>query len=653
MMRASDYLGENGVLANLLHRFSPRPEQQEMADEIAEAIKARQHLVCEAATGTGKTFAYLVPGLLSGAKVIVATGTKALQDQLIRDDYPVLREALGGAAQVAVLKGRANYLCHHRLNLVAAHGLPRKADHRALESIQRWATVTTSGDISEVGTVEETHSLWGQVTSTVDNCLGGQCPHYSKCYVLKARKRASEADLIVVNHHVLFADLVLREQGFGELLPHADAIIVDEAHQLPELASEFFGTSLSTHQLRLFTQDTFDAYRAAAGDTPEFAEHLNQLQQIIDSVCSFLPEHLSSTLGADQGRVAVQELAEPEPVQQVLAELGHALHQVKTDLGLLAERSVELAQCCERAEMLQKRLEAIRIPVQHETVTWIEWRAQGLAWHSSPLEVDQLFRERLNAQPAGWIFVSATLRVAEQFSFFTERLGLDDVSTRAWDSPFDYGKQALCYVPEGLPDPRSPAYTDALMEAILPVLKQTKGRAFLLFTSFRALTAAHNYLKACAVKPRFNFLVQGEKPRSELLRLFRCTPRAVLLGTSSFWQGVDVRGDALKCVVIDKLPFDPPNDPVLKARIDYLQAMGREPFTEYQVPKAVIALRQGVGRLIRDPSDRGVLVIGDPRLLRRGYGKTFVASLPPAPITRDLSDVISFLKVKVPVKSQD
>ena len=636
MLTVSEILGPQGPLPRYLEHYHPRSEQQELAEVIFTSINARQHLVCEAETGIGKTFAYLVPALLSGMKVIVSTGTKTLQDQLVNNDYPLIRRALDWTGRVAILKGRGNYLCHHRLALTEAKGLIHGTEIAQWRAVRLWAAVTKTGDTAEVVSIAESAALWPQVTSTVDNCLGAKCHFYHECFVLKARKRAIEADLVVINHHLLFADLVLRDQGFGELLPQASAIIADEAHQLPEIATEFFGTSLSTRQLERLAEDAMGAYRSHAGDLPEVSTRLHHLRECIGTLRGLLPP--------GEGRISAPVLAARRPFCDTTEQLRKILREVREGLAFLAERDPDLAQCHRRAEVIGDRFDVVTARAEEGFVTWVDLRARGLTWHSSPLEVSKLFRLRLNEHQANWIFISATLRVQGQFDFFTERLGISDVPTRSWESAFDYPGQSICYLPPGLPEPHDTHYIETLLGAVLPILQRTAGRAFLLFTSHRALRQAWCYLQSVETEAPFNLLVQGEKPRAELIRLFKSKARAVLLGTSSFWQGVDVRGGALSCVVIDKLPFEALSEPILQARITHLQELGQKPFTEYQVPRAVIALRQGIGRLIRSRDDRGVLVIGDPRLLNKSYGRIFLDSLPPMPVTREVLEVMRFLR---------
>jgi ATP-dependent DNA helicase DinG len=632
MLTVTQALAEEGPLAQCVEGFHGRPQQQAMAAAIERTLDDSGVLICEAGTGTGKTFAYLVAAVLSGKRVIVSTGTKNLQEQLFHRDLPQVRDALTVPLVAALLKGRANYLCLQRLavhTLAAGHlDAVVSAD---LALIKAWAGRTDDGDRAELAEVPEGAAAWRLATSTADNCLGGECPQYGDCHVLKARRAAQAADIVVVNHHLLFADLAIRQEGFGELLPGADAIIVDEAHQLPDLATQFFGVSLGSGQLTELARDALGAYGAEAGDVPGFAavSHAldSSLRSLINTLASFAPRTAWDAIRS-QATVA----AAVEALRQALAALGAALDP-------LAERGRALAAAQRRARELGDRLALLSADSSEQSVRWLELGPHHFRWHASPLEVADMFSQWTREQGGAWILTSATLAVGGNLEAFAERLGLDDARMRVWESPFDFAHQTLCYIPRGLPEPRDSGYVAALVDAVVPVLRASEGRAFLLFTSHRALRQAAELLAECIEYP---LLVQGDAPRDELLRRFRTTPRAVLLGTASFWEGVDVRGEALSCVIIDKLPFAPPDDPINEARARALKALGRDPFMEHQLPQAVIALKQGVGRLIRDADDRGVVVLCDPRLLSKAYGRVFIGSLPPMPVCRDIEDVVGF-----------
>jgi ATP-dependent DNA helicase DinG len=632
MTEIAEVLGLDGLLSRHLEGYSFRPQQLAMAETVAETLDQGGVLVTEAGTGTGKTFAYLVPALLSGRKVLISTGTKNLQDQLFHRDLPLVRDALALPVQVALLKGRANYLCIHRMENALLEGRLRSrqaAEH--LMAVQHWSATTESGDIAELSSVPEDAEIWPLVTSTTDNCLGQECPVYSDCHLVEARRRAQEADLVVINHHLLCADFSLKEEGFGELLPTADCFIVDEAHQLPATASNFFGLTVSGRQLLELARDTEAEYLREAGDMPEIP---NRAAAVTKAV-----RDLRLAFGVELRRGPWQELNSDPVVGNALDRLREELGRLGSALELIKERGKGLESCSNRCEQLQLVLASLCEENGESDVRWFETYRQSFQLNRTPLDISRLFQAQIERHPASWIFTSATLAVGEDFRHFQDQLGLEQARTAHWESPFDYANQALWYVPRGMPEPRSSEYMDAVLDVVVPVVEASRGRAFLLFTSHRALRIA---AEALETRLDFPLLVQGSAPKSELLERFRRHGDAILLGTASFWEGVDVRGEALSCVVIDKLPFASPGDPVLQARIDALKKRGGNPFMEYQVPQAAIALKQGAGRLIRDEEDRGVLVICDPRLLKKGYGHTFLNSMPPMARTRELADVQAF-----------
>lgn len=612
--------------------FAPRAAQQAMAEAVASTLDERTTLICEAGTGTGKTFAYLVPALLSGKKIIISTGTKNLQDQLFHRDLPMVRQALDVPATAALLKGRANYLCLHRLALTEQEGrLTSRVEVGDLHHILSWARRTRSGDIAEVDDVAEDATVWPQVTSTTDNCLGQECGRYSDCFVLKARRAAQEADVVVINHHLLLADMALKEEGFGELLPSADAFIVDEAHQLPETAAQFFGVSVSGRQLLELARDSMAEQAREAGDMVDLKALAERLEKAV------LDARLS--LGAAGRRGAWQEICADPSVFGGLSHLQEALTALQAALEQAAERGKGLQHCWQRSEVLAQRLALFQQAPADEQVQWFETYTRSFALHLTPLQVGDVFQNHVQGLRAAWIFTSATLTVGRDFSHFCASLGVEDGATEQWESPFDFKNNALLYIPNGLPLPATPHYTAEVVKAALPVLQASGGRAFVLFTSHRALQEAAALLRDEIPYP---LLIQGTAPRRELLHRFRSLGNAVLLGTSSFWEGVDVRGPALSVVIIDKLPFASPGEPVLQARLESLRRRGAEPFRDYQLPRAVIALKQGVGRLIRDSRDRGVLMLCDPRVVSKPYGRVFLASLPPMTHTRTLADIQRF-----------
>lgn len=602
-----------------------------MAGRIEQALAEEAVFIAESGTGTGKTFAYLVPAILSGKKVLLSTGTKHLQEQLFHRDLPLIRDALGIPVTVALLKGRGNYLCLHRLARAEADVRePRRRGDVA--RVRDWSRRTRTGDIAEVTDVAEDAEVWSLVTSTTDNCLGAECPDFESCHVNRARREALAADILVVNHHLFFADLALREEGFAQLLPGVEAVVFDEAHQLAEIASIFFGLAVSSHQLLDLARDTRAAEREEQSLVGGLAEALSGLER---TVADF-----RAALGAEIRRAAWQAVRNQDPVAGAWVGMNEALVVLQDRLGEAQAKGQRLANCARRADELMQRLVAVADANDGgEHVTWFETTARGVALHLTPVDIAGLFRERMRGQRKAWIFTSATLAIGRRFEHFQAQLGLDDAETGLWDSPFDYATRTLLYLPSDLPDPQSPDYTQRTIDAALSVLHASRGRAFFLFTSHRALRMAAQRLSA---QLPFPLLVQGSAPRSELLARFRTTPNAVLLGTGSFWEGVDVPGDALSCVIIDKLPFAAPDDPVLQARGRALEAAGRNAFMEVLLPNAVIALKQGAGRLIRGADDRGVLMLCDPRLRSKGYGRLFLASLPPMPRTARLEDVQAF-----------
>jgi len=588
-------------------------------------------LVTESGTGTGKTFAYLVPALLSGKKVVVSTGTKHLQEQLFHRDLPVVLTALGLTLRTALLKGRANYLCLYRLHRNDLVDRFQSGEvSSTLTRIRSWAVHTRSGDIAEAEGVAEDAAVWPQVTSTTENCLGSQCEDYDKCFVAKARRNALEADVVVVNHHLFFADLVLREEGFGQLLPAAEAVVFDEAHQLPEIATQFFGQNLSHQQLKGLCRDIVVEEAREQSAVKGLPEGVRKLDK---AVADF-----RLALGPAGRRLSWKQL-DSRAVFNAMQTLQKELGGLLDILEIAGSHGEGLAQCYRRADALLNRLYEVTDADSQDHLSWIETDKYGFRLHVTPLNVARDFRPVMDAIPRAWIFISATLAVNGDFSLFCRQLGLEDARTGCWDSPFDYAQQGLMFFPVGMPLPSDPAYVPSMLEYAIPVIEASQGRAFVLFTSYRSLNEAARIL---ADRLDYPLLIQGSAPRTELLASFRKAGNAVLLGTGSFWEGVDVQGEALSCVIIDKLPFAAPDDPVLRARCEAMEQAGENPFMYYQVPVAIIALKQGVGRLIRDEQDRGVLMICDPRLHSKGYGKKFLASLPPMTRTRELAKVEAF-----------
>ncbi len=640
MQDYDEIFGAEGPLARSLAGFTSRPSQMQMAGRVAEALQLRTNLVVEAGTGTGKTFAYLVPALLSNARVLISTGTRTLQDQLYAKDVPLVAAALGAPARIALLKGRSNYLCRHRLGrLGAQRALDGFAPRDELRTrLEAWAQVTRTGDLAEVPGLAEGHPLWPQVTSTRENCLGQRCEDYARCHVVAARRDAQEADVVVVNHHLLLADLALKEDGFGDLLGSSDAIILDEAHQLPDLATEFFGERLGSRQVELLLADCRAALVRAGLSPAGFAPVLQGVETAVGAVLAVLPRGLPPLRWEDSGA----------DLESFALGLAAALRGLGAALEAGAAEA-DVVQVGERALQLGAALERIALCGEEQGARTVESTGRSFVLGLLPFDIAARFAALIAARRAAWVFTSATLSVGDDFSHFASRLGLQDAPTLRIPSPFDYENQALLYLPPGMPDPSSSAFVEAVVDASIPLLDAAGGGAFLLFTSHRALARA-----AALLRERWEWaadlpvLVQGESPRERLLQQFRQHGSAVLLGTSSFWEGVDVKGEALRLVIIEKLPFASPEDPLVKSRIDFLRRHGGNPFKEYQLPEAVLALKQGFGRLIRSEDDRGLVAICDPRLVEKSYGRVFRASLPTMPSTRDPGEAARFLAALAP-----
>ncbi|BCQ52998.1 ATP-dependent DNA helicase [Burkholderia gladioli] len=704
--------GEGGLLARVLDGYRPRASQIDMARAVAAAMEASARklpepeifdarkrparklqagetapagddargdsaataeddgadntLIVEAGTGTGKTYAYLVPAMLWGGKVIVSTGTKHLQDQLFQRDIPTVRDALAVPITIAMLKGRSNYLCHYYLQRTADNGrLPTRQDTAYLQEIVRFAKLTRSGDKAELASVPETAPVWSMVTSTRDNCLGQDCPHYKECFVMQARREAQQADVVVVNHHLFFADIMLRDTGMAELLPSANTIIFDEAHQLPETATLFFGETLSTTQMLELARDTVVEGLAHARDAVEWVKLGAALERAARDV---------RLAFADGGivRVSLAQLGEDHPLFAALDDVDAALDALASALAGQAERAESLGACLRRARELQGILAGWVAPDAaaasaaktvkevaaggeaaeakrddpDEKVRWVEVFSQTVQLHETPLSVAPIFAKQRAGVPRAWIFTSATLSVRGDFTHYAAQMGLSSRRSMTLPSPFDYPAQGLLYVPRDLPQPSSPMFTDAVFDAALPAIEASGGGVFMLCTTLRAVDRIASKLRETIEARGWNMplLVQGDASRTELLDRFRAYGNAILVGSQSFWEGVDVRGDALSLVVIDKLPFAPPDDPVLAARLDALTKKGLSPFAVHQLPQAVITLKQGAGRLIRAETDRGVLMICDTRLVDKPYGRRIWQSLPPFKRTREIDVVREFFE---------
>ena len=637
-MDSHDLLGGSGPFCDSIDGFIPREGQQGLSQAIEEVIENKEVLIAEAGTGTGKTFAYLVPALLSGKKTIISTGTRHLQDQLYHRDLPTVIRTLDIHVPVSLLKGRANYLCLHRLKIARQQSYLTPETAIQIEHIRAWGKSSLSGDVAEMTEISEDARVWPLVTSIVDNCLGSECPDWSECFVAKARKQAQEADIVVVNHHLLLADMAIKEEGFGELLPSAEAFIIDEAHQLPEVASRFFGKGISSRQINNLVSDAIAEQVQDAPDMAEIREAADELKKA--------GQDFRLALGQDNQKDAWAKITHKPALVKARQKLESCLEELGSRLEIAAERGKGLEQCYLRCLQLKQTLAGYGIKNEtddQDCIYWYETFSKGFILHLTPLDVAGLFSSHRNALAGSWVFTSATLEVGKDFSHFARNLGLVDYREGNWNSPFDYLQQSLLYIPENLPEPSSSDFTAKLLEQAIPILKASGGRAFLLFTSYRALNEAQRLLDR---KLDYPILVQGSLPKHQLLEKFKQLGNAILLGTGSFWEGVDVRGEALSCVIIDKLPFASPGEPVMQARLDAIRKAGGNPFMDYQLPQAVIALKQGAGRLIRDVNDYGVLMLGDPRLMSKRYGRLFINSLPDMPLTHKLKDVTEFYKFR-------
>ncbi|MFM0000416.1 ATP-dependent DNA helicase [Paraburkholderia dipogonis] len=704
VVELDEIFAENGLLARQIDGYRSRASQIEMSRAVAAAMEAsgrampepamfeaqkrparrlqgvgtgataeaaegaesggldgsENTLIVEAGTGTGKTYAYLVPAMLWGGKVIVSTGTKHLQDQLFQRDIPTVRDALAVPVSVAMLKGRANYLCHYYLQRTADNGrLPSRQETSYLQDIVRFAKITRTGDKAELASVPETAAVWSMVTSTRENCLGQECPHYKDCFVMQARREAQQADIVVVNHHLFFADIMLRDTGMAELLPTANTIIFDEAHQLPETATLFFGETLSTTQFLELARDSVAEGLGHARETVDWVKLGATLERAARDVRLAFKE--------DTVRLSIGQLPDDHPLFPALETLETELGALASALAGQAERAESIGACLRRARELQGVLAGWTTPPTqtereaadaasadgkteradpNEKVRWIEVFSHTVQLHETPLSVAPIFAKQRAGVPRAWIFTSATLSVRGDFTHYAAQMGLNAKRSMTLPSPFDYPTQGLLYVPRNLPQPSSPMFTDAVFDAALPAIEASGGGVFMLCTTLRAVDRISAKLRDTIEARGWDYplLVQGDASRTELLERFRSYGNAILVGSQSFWEGVDVRGDALSLVVIDKLPFAPPDDPVLSARLDALTKKGLSPFAVHQLPQAVITLKQGAGRLIRAETDRGVLMICDTRLVDKPYGRRIWQSLPPFKRTREIEVVREFFE---------
>ena len=627
-------LGEDGIIGEHITGFESRASQLGMAELISEAIALGESRVIEASTGIGKSFAYLVPAFLSDARVVISTGTRNLQDQLFQKDIPLIRKAIVSSKKVALLKGRSNYCCPHRLNKYRREDRFRSRDMAAIFSaVAAWAELSDSGDIGEFAEIPENDSLWYYATSNADNCLGSECPEIENCFVLKARKRALDADILVINHHLYFSDLALKEDGFGELLPDADVLIFDEAHQLPDIAGNFYGQQITLRQVDTLCRDIAEAEVAEAAESKALRKRSDHLQKCAADF------RLALRSFAQKGEW--ERIQHAPAVQQAMQSLQQSIDALDEELEPMVSRGKELAMCHRRMQALKLSLASF-LEADDNQVSWYELNERSFRLVQSPLEVAQAFRQQLKAAAfASVIFTSATLSSQQSFRYYCDRLGLDGIASDSFDSPFDYQKQAMLYLPSHLPEPSDDRYPLIFGELCRELVEACTGHCFILFTSYRMLTLTAEYLRS---RTDYPLLVQGELQRNELLQQFIKIENPVLLGTSSFWEGVDVKGDQLRCVIIDKLPFKSPQDPVYRKRIQQVNQNGGNAFFEVQIPEATISLRQGVGRLIRDIGDRGIVALCDNRLNTKSYGKGMLDSLPPMRHSSDLEEIKAFAR---------
>jgi len=640
----TETLSAQGALAAGDAAFVERDAQQAMAQAVAHAIEHREALVAEAGTGVGKTFAYLVPLLLSGRRALVSTATKSLQDQLFLRDLPRLTRALRQPVRLALLKGRASYLCLHRLQQSRASAtLPDRFAVRALARVEQWAPATRTGDLAELEGLDERSPVIPLVTSTRENCLGTECPSHRDCHVMRARRDAMAADLVVINHHLFFADLALRDSGVAELLPTVDAAVFDEAHQLVETGVQFLGVQLATSQLIDFARDLLAAGLTQARglrDWPALAAGCEHAARDLRLACAGTLRDLRGVV-----KLAWDERAALPAFQAALAALAAALQRVVAELDDLLGAAPDLARLSQRAGELAQRAAAFAEPCQPERVRWIDVGPRDARLVESPLDIRDLLIEQRAGAPRSWIFTSATLGDDERLSWFSEAAALEDAVKLRVDSPFDYRGHARVWVPAGLPKPNDPRHPAAIGELACRLAGRLGGRTFVLTTTLRVLEPIAQALRDAAERDgnALEVLVQGAQPRRLLLERFVSGRGRVLVGSQSFWEGIDVPGEALQCVVIDKLPFPPPNDPLVQARAQALRARGRDPFNDYFVADAAVSLKQGAGRLIRHEDDRGLLVIGDVRMRQMGYGKRLLRALPPMTPLNDEAAALSWL----------
>ena len=634
-----EFFSEKGDLSKNIDGYRVRQEQIDISILIDEAITHKKKLIVEAGTGIGKTFAYLVPAFLSGGKIIISTATKNLQDQLFTKDIPMIRDALKVPVSLAMLKGRSNYLCHLRLeNAMIEGAFMTKEDVTHLHLVNQHAKHSVDGDRAELDTIPESSSIWPQVTSTKENCLGQDCSFYKECFVMSARKKALAADVTIVNHHLFFADLNMKEEGISELLPKATTVIFDEAHQIPDIASIFFGKNISNSKISEIVQDGFQIYLKHMKDVSDFEPILNDLEKANKDFRLVFPR--------ESNRYPYQKIFSFSRFESSYLELVEKLKKIIELLALHKDRDSEIEKYFDNANEILKSFDDWLEDKDNNSIKWIEVYSQSLQLNNTPLSIADMFARHINNESTSWVFTSATLAVKNNFDHFKNQLGLIDADSVSKESPFNYAEKALLFVPKTMPDANHENFNFAVVNQIYPFIKASKGRAFILCTTLKSMREIFTLLQDKIETDQLDYPIylQGDGSRNHLLNKFREHGHAILIGSLSFWEGVDVKGDALSLVVIDKLPFFSPEDPVLAARIDKINQSGKNAFMEYQLPNAVITLKQGAGRLIRDEFDKGVLVICDTRIIDKSYGKRMWQSLPPFARTRDDLEVIQFLE---------
>ena len=637
-----EVFGPGGLLERCMTAgYEHRPAQLEMAEAVHEAFQSHRHAIVEAGTGTGKTLAYLLPAICSGRRVVISTATKSLQEQLYQKDVPFLQKYFAPNLKVAVMKGRSNFLCRAKMHQMADQPMLRGMEEMdAFRQIRDWTKFTETGDRAELTFLTDDSELWPRLDARRETCTGQKCANFSECFVTQMHQRAKEADLIIVNHHLFFADLALKQDDFGSILPEYSAVVFDEAHEIEDVASDYFGRQISNFRFEELARDADVALRMLHLGTPSL---LRRTQRIRERSRSFF-----ETFPARDGKfpfTRAERAAFLEQHREAYDDLAQALKGLETEFAATAQKPEELLRIARRSFELRQEMAFLFESNEGNFVYWFERRNKGVFLAATPIDVSQLLREKLFEQFDTVILTSATLTVGGRFDYIRQRLGLDHAKEKTLPPEFDYGEQALLYLPKKMPDVRDAGFAGKAAEEILELLEASQGRAFCLFTSYSQMNDLYERIRT---KIEFPLLLQGTAPRSVLLERFKNTPGAVLFATASFWQGVDVPGDQLSCVIVDKLPFAVPSDPIVAARVKALQEDGRNAFAEYQVPQAVLALKQGFGRLIRTKTDRGILALLDSRIQRMAYGKIFLESLPAYRKTQELSDVARFMEASSP-----